>query len=142
MRKVPDPTTDEVGIKTMLQCDRGIRIIAFLVYLLMVLYTGCQQVYNLAHIKIQIKQFNEVAKLPKELSTEWKNEIKPVNKKILCHQIFLLMVSLFIGFLIGVCVINIDFLFSLFSKINYLYFFSIFLFCCITYLLIIKKLKS
>lgn len=26
MRKVPDPTTDEVGIKTMLQCDRGIRI--------------------------------------------------------------------------------------------------------------------
>lgn len=114
----------------------------FLVYLLMVLYSGCQQAYNLSHIKIQIKQFNEVAKLPKELSTEWKNEIKPVNKKILCHQIFLLIVSLFIGFLIGVCIINIDFLFNLFSKINYLYFFSIILLCCITYLLIIKKLKS
>lgn len=113
----------------------------FLVYLLMVLYSGCQQAYNLAHIKIQIKQFNEVAKLPKELSTQWKNEIKPINKKILCHQIFLLIVSLFIGFLIGICIINIDFLFSLFSKINYLYFFSIVLFCCITYF-IIKKLKS
>lgn len=114
----------------------------FLIYLLIVFYSSCQQAYNLAHIKIQIKQFNEVAKLPKELSTEWKKEIKPVNKKILCHQIFLLMVSLFIGFLIGVCIINIDFLFSLFSKINYLYFFPIVLFCCVTYLLIIKKLKS
>ncbi|MQW91947.1 hypothetical protein GFH30_00910 [Acinetobacter wanghuae] len=114
----------------------------FLVYLMMVFYSGCQQAYNLTHIRIQIKQFNESAKLPKELSTEWKKEIKPVNQKILCHQIFLLIVSLFIGFLIGVCIINIDFLFSLFSKINYFYFFSIVFFCCIAYLLIIKNLKN
>lgn len=114
----------------------------FLVYLFIVFYSSCQQAYNLAHIKIQIKQFNEVAKLPKELSTEWKKEIKPVNKKIFCHQIFLLMVSLFIGFLIGICIINIDFLFILFSKINHLYFFIIVLLSCVTYLLIIKKLKA
>lgn len=114
----------------------------FFVYLLIVFYSSCQQAYNLTHIKIQIRQFNSVAKLPKELSTEWKKEITPVNKKILCHQVFLLTISLFIGFLIGICIINIDLLFSLLSKINYLYLFLIVLFCCITYLLIMKKVKK
>ncbi|MGQ8974719.1 hypothetical protein [Acinetobacter sp. YH12135] len=82
--------------------------IAFLFYLLMVFYSCCQQAYNIDHIKIQINQFNEIAKLPKELAPEWKKEIKPINKKILWHQIFLITISLCIGLLIGVCIINIE----------------------------------
>src|SRR5690606_18691493 len=97
------------------------------VYLLMVFYSCCQQAYNIEHIKIQINQFNEVAKLPKELAPEWKREISPINKKILWHQIFLVTVSLCIGFLIGICIVNIELLVYLITKLNYLYLFIIIL---------------
>ncbi|MFN3289074.1 MAG: hypothetical protein ACK410_01280 [Acinetobacter sp.] len=90
----------------------------FLVYLLMVFYSSCQQAYNLDHIKNQIKQFSEIAKLPNKLLSEWKGEIRPVNKKILSHQFFLVLVSFFIGILIGVCIINIPLLYNFISGLD------------------------
>jgi hypothetical protein len=101
---------------------------AFLIYLLMVFYSGCQQAYNLAHIKLQINQFNKIAKLPQELAPEWEDEIAPVNKKILWHKCFLVLMALFIGILIGVCVYNIDFLFNLIFKVNLFWFFVVMLY--------------
>jgi hypothetical protein len=56
--------------------------IGFMVYLFMVLYASFQQAYNLKHIEIQIKQFNVISKLPRELAFQWTNEIEPVNNKI------------------------------------------------------------
>ncbi|WP_227515317.1 hypothetical protein [Acinetobacter baumannii] len=85
----------------------------FLIYLIMVFYACCQQAYNLIHIKAQINQFNEYANLPKDLSPEWKKEIKPVKTKIFWHESFLVLVALFIGFLIGICIINIPYLYEI-----------------------------
>ncbi|MFP5028601.1 hypothetical protein ACLFLG_00820 [Acinetobacter pittii] len=93
----------------------------FLIYLLMVFYSCCQQAYNLIHIKNQINQFDEFAKLPKELSLEWKEEIRPIKKKILCHEIFLVLVSLFVGVLIGVCIQQIPVLYIIILSVNYFY---------------------
>ncbi|EIR6161525.1 hypothetical protein LXC30_003998, partial [Acinetobacter baumannii] len=85
----------------------------FLIYLIMVFYACCQQAYNLIHIKAQINQFNEYANLPKDLSPEWKKEIKPVKTKIFWHESYLVLVALFIGFLIGICIINIPYLYEI-----------------------------
>jgi hypothetical protein len=87
----------------------------------MVFYSCCQQAYNLIHIKNQIKQFNEFAKLPKDLSFEWKEEIRPIKKKIMCHEFFLISVSLFVGVLIGVCIQKIPVLYKIILSVNYFY---------------------
>ena len=92
--------------------------IAFLVYLLMVFYSGCQQAYNLRHIEFQINQFNKIAKLPKELAPEWEKEIAPVNNKIIWHKVFLSFVALFIGILIGVCIRNIPLIYDFISSFD------------------------
>lgn len=115
--------------------------LGFLIYLLIVFYSSCQQAYNLSHISIQIKQFNEFAKLPKDLSAGWEKEINPVKRKILCHRIFLLFISIFIGILIGYCINNIDIMINFLYKINYFYFF-IFLFIFSYSLKIILKYSS
>lgn len=96
----------------------------FLIYLLMVFYSCCQQAYNLIHIKNQINQFDEFAKLPKDLSSEWKGEIRPIKKKILCHEIFLVFVSLFLGVLIGICIKKIPILYEIILSVNYFYLFA------------------
>ncbi|OTK46959.1 hypothetical protein B9X71_08980 [Acinetobacter baumannii] len=95
----------------------------FLIYLIMVFYASCQQAYNLKHIEIQIQQFDSIAKLPKDLSSKWEEEILPVNKKILWHKAYLVAISIFIGVLAGICIINIEFLYGLILEINYLIFF-------------------
>ncbi|MDV4339042.1 hypothetical protein MSG81_03110 [Acinetobacter baumannii] len=95
----------------------------FLIYLAMVFYASCQQAYNLKHIEIQIKQFDSIAKLPKDLSFKWEEEILPVNKKILWHKAYLVAISIFIGVLAGICIINIEFFNNLILEINYLIFF-------------------
>ncbi|MBP8005485.1 MAG: hypothetical protein KAZ18_01115 [Acinetobacter sp.] len=100
----------------------------FFIYLVMVFYSSCQQAYNLKHIKIQIKQFDSVAKLPKELSSKWEDEIVPVNRKIICHTVYLVVLSFFIGGLAGFCIINMDALDGFYLHINYLVFFTILLF--------------
>ncbi|WP_461196851.1 hypothetical protein [Acinetobacter pittii] len=110
----------------------------FLIYLLMVFYSCCQQAYNLIHIKNQINQFNEFAKLPKDLSPEWKKEIKPIKKKILCHEFFLVVVALFIGILIGVCVQKIPVLYKFIFSINSFYL----LFYILVFYSFIKFLKN
>ncbi len=92
--------------------------IAFLIYLLMVFYSGCQQAYNISHIQFQIKQFNEIVKLPKGLAPEWQKEIAPVNKKILWHKFFLVLVAFFIGFLVGICILNIPILYKFISNLD------------------------
>lgn len=97
----------------------------FLIYLAMVFYASCQQAYNLKHIEIQIKQFDSIAKLPKDLSSKWEEEILPVNKKILWHKAYLVAISIFIGVLAGICIINIEFFDNLILEINYLIFFII-----------------
>lgn len=79
----------------------------FLIYLLIVLYSCIQQAYNLKHIEIQIKQFNQIAKLPTELSSQWDQEITPVKKKLFLHKFFFLLISFFIGALMGICITNI-----------------------------------
>lgn len=81
--------------------------IAFIVYLIMVLYACCQQAYNLVHTENQVKKFDKEAKLPTELSKTWDSEIEPVNKKIYWHKIYLLLVSLGIAVLIFICLFNI-----------------------------------
>lgn len=98
--------------------------LGFLVYLILVFYASCQQAYNLRHIELQIKQFNEVVKLPKELAPQWKSEITPVNNKILWHKVYLIIVAFFIGVLIGVCILNISFLNTLIDQLNPLLFFT------------------
>lgn len=90
----------------------------FLIYLFMVLYASFQQAYNLKHIEIQIKQFNAVSKLPKELASQWNGEIEPVNKKIFWHKLYLVVVSFFIGVLIGVCILNIPMIYDFISSFD------------------------
>ena len=92
--------------------------LGFLVYLFMVLYASFQQAYNLKHIEIQIQQFNEISKLPRELASKWNSEIEPVNKKIFWHKFYLVAVSFFIGFLIGVCILNIPMIYDFISRFD------------------------
>lgn len=89
--------------------------IGFLIYLFMVLYASFQQAYNLKHIEMQIKQFNVISKLPGELASQWSIEIEPVHKKIFWHKLYLVLVSSFIGVLIGVCILNIPMLYDFIS---------------------------
>ncbi|MCL6248082.1 hypothetical protein M5F00_09425 [Acinetobacter sp. ANC 4945] len=79
----------------------------FLIYLLIVLYSCIQQAYNLKHIELQIQQFNQIAKLPTELSSQWSQEIAPVKKKLILHKLFFILISIFIGVLMGVCITHI-----------------------------------
>ncbi|NNG82825.1 hypothetical protein [Acinetobacter sp. ANC 5378] len=90
----------------------------FLIYLFMVLYASFQQAYNLKHIEIQIKQFNVISKLPKELAFQWTSEIEPVNKKIFWHKLYLVVVSSFIGVLIGICILNIPMIYDFISGLD------------------------
>lgn len=105
-----------ISVITIFKEDNKINVYiyaGFLIYLLMVFYACCQQAYNLIHIKAQINQFNEYANLPKDLSPEWKKEIGPVKRKIFWHESFLVLVALFIGFLIGICIFNIPYLYEI-----------------------------
>ncbi|MDC5672165.1 hypothetical protein OFN19_18200, partial [Acinetobacter baumannii] len=105
-----------ISVITIFKDDNKINVYiyaGFLIYLLMVFYACCQQAYNLIHIKAQINQFNEYANLPKKLSPQWKKDIRPVKKKIFWHESFLVLVALFIGFLIGICIINIPYLYEI-----------------------------
>ncbi|ENU93976.1 hypothetical protein F971_00414 [Acinetobacter vivianii] len=94
----------------------------FLVYLVMVFYATCQQAYNLKHIETQVKLFDSTANLPNDLSLKWSEEIEPVNKKILWHKAYLIVVSFFIGWVSGFCMINTESLEGVFFNFDLLSF--------------------
>lgn len=92
----------------------------FLVYLVMVFYATCQQAYNLKHIETQVKLFDSTANLPNDLSLKWSEEIEPVNKKILWHKAYLVVISFFIGWVSGFCMINTESLEDVFFNFDLL----------------------
>lgn len=76
---------------------------AFFLYSIMVFYATAQQAYNLQHIESQIKNFINDNKLPSTLDAKWFSEIRPVNKKIFWHKIYLIFVFLFISIVMWIC---------------------------------------
>ena len=99
-----------ISVITVFKNEKSVNVyiyLAFLVYLFMVLYSTFQQAYNLLQIKDQLENFAGKTKLPSDLAETWDNEIKPVNNKIKWHSIYLCLITLFIGILIGICFYNI-----------------------------------
>lgn len=81
----------------------------FLIYSVMVLYSTFQQAHNLCHLYCQIRNFVDGNKIPETLIIKWNEDIKPINRKIYAHAIYLLLV---ISFIIFVAINCMDYLFE------------------------------